>query len=332
MVGIFLLVSVSMAPLQGPDEKINRQKWDVAIAAMKPRQEKFTSAKFLRKEEKQEYFNLIEGGDEPVWITLNTTKSNKIIDCFLFTAEKIANKSKNAPENYGIIINDKYCFEIAKKTGKPWFITGLAHSSASDLDTKNVGFSESYRRPSQQKTRKYGSIPGLFHTYFSITDKETYPDCVILKVSETDSRQIFTLSHKAPAGKVNGTIQTELELDKTNGFIPVRMKQTCNIDNVKHLFTATRKITFANDLIVNIELETIWKITKPEGVEQNALYKSIVKYSYDDIPLSEFQLSAFGYAEPSTPGGWSVPLYAWGIVSVLFFGGVFVFMKRRGSR
>ena len=73
MVGIFLLVSVSMAPLQGPDEKINRQKWDVAIAAMKPRQEKFTSAKFLRKEEKQEYFNLIEGGDEPVWITLNTT-------------------------------------------------------------------------------------------------------------------------------------------------------------------------------------------------------------------------------------------------------------------
>ena len=110
MVGIFLLVSVSMAPLQGPDEKINRQKWDVAIAAMKPRQEKFTSAKFLRKEEKQEYFNLIEGGDEPVWITSNTTKSNKIIDCFLFTAEKIVNKSKNAPENYGIIINDNHHF------------------------------------------------------------------------------------------------------------------------------------------------------------------------------------------------------------------------------
>ena len=208
----------------------------------------------------------------------------------------------------------------------------MAHSSASDLDTKDVGFSVSYRRPSQQKTRKYGSIPGLFDTYFSITDKETYPDCVILKVTETDSRQIFTLSHKVPAGKVNGTIQTELELDKTNGFIPVRMKQTCNIDNVKHFFTATKKISFDNDLIVNIELETIWKITKPEGVDQNALYKSNVKYSYDDIPLSEFQLSAFGYAEPSTPSGWSVPLYAWGIVSALFFGGVFVYMKRRGSR
>ena len=332
MIGIFLLVSVSMAPLQGPDEKINRQKWDVAIAAMKPRQEKFTSAKFLRREEKKEYFNLIEGGDEPVWISSNTVKSNKIIDCYSFTDEKIVGKSKNASVNYGIIINDKYCFEIAKKTGKPWFITGLAHSSASDLDTKDVGFSVSYRRPSQQKTRKYGIIPGLFDTYFSITDKETYPDCVILKVSETDSRQIFTLSHKVPGGKVNGTIQTELELDKTNGFIPVRMKQTCNIDKVKHLFTATRKIYFANDLIVNIELETIWKITKPEGVDQNALYKSNIKYSYDDIPLSEFQLSAFGYAEPAEPGGWSVPFYAWGIVSALFFGGVFVYMKRRGSR
>ena len=110
------------------------------------------------------------------------------------------------------------------------------------------------------------------------------------------------------------------------------MKQTCNIDKVKHLFTATRKIYFANDLIVNIDLETIWKITKPEGVDQNALYKSNIKYSYDDIPLSEFQLSACGYAEPAEPGGWSVPLYAWGIVSALFFGGVFVYMKRRGSR
>lgn len=172
----------------------------------------------------------------------------------------------------------------------------------------------------------------MFQTHFTITDKETHLDCVILKVTETDSRQFFTLSHKAPGGKVNGTIQTELELDKTNGFITVRMKQTCNIDNVKHIFTATKKISFANELPVNVELETIWKITKPEGVDQNALYKSSIKYSYDDIPLNEFQLSAFGYAEPSEPGGWSVPLYAWGIVSALFFGGIFVYMKRRGSR
>ncbi|MCY2946338.1 MAG: hypothetical protein NT142_17735 [Planctomycetota bacterium] len=119
MVGIFLLVSVSMAPLQGPDEKINHQKWEVAIAAMKPRQEKFTSAKFLRREEKKEYFNLIEGGDEPVWISSNTVKSNKIIDCYSFTDEKIVGKSKNASVNYGIIINDKYCFEIAKKQESP---------------------------------------------------------------------------------------------------------------------------------------------------------------------------------------------------------------------
>ncbi len=331
MVGILLLVSLQMVPLQGSDEKINRQKWDVAIAAVKQKQEKFASAKFLKRQEKKEYFNLIESGDEPVWSILNTIKTNKELDCYFYTSERIGKNSTNAPSSYGIIINDKYCFEIAKKIGKPWFITGLAHSSASDLDTKDVGFSVSYRRPSQQKTSGYGTIPGLFQTYFSITDKETHPDCVILKVTETDSRQFFTLSHKAPADKVNGTIQTELELDKTNGFIPVRMKQTCNIDNVKHFFTAIKKISFDNDLPVNIELETIWKITKQEGVDQNALSKTNIKYSYDDIPLNEFQLSDFGYAEPSEPGGWSVPLYAWGIVSALFFGGIFVFMKRRGS-
>ena len=83
MIGIFLLVSVSMAPLQGPDEKINRQKWDVAIAAMKPRQEKFTSAKFLRKEEKQESPGLSPDWripPPPIWTQRMSVFPNPIVD------------------------------------------------------------------------------------------------------------------------------------------------------------------------------------------------------------------------------------------------------------
>lgn len=186
--------------------------------------------------------------------------------------------------------------------------------------------------PPSRKPESMEVFRGCFTPIFQLPIRRPTPIVLSLRLPKPIADKFSTFPTKYPPVKANGTIQTELELDKTNGFIPVRMKQTCNIDNVKHFFTATRKISFDNDLIVNIELETIWKITKPEGVEQNALYKSIVKYSYDDIPLNEFQLSAFGYAEPSTPGGWSVPLYAWGIVSALFFGGVFVYMKRRGSR
>lgn len=254
--------------------------------------------------------------------------------------QKDGDKRKRRSE-YCYGLNSKYCFELKKsKQGSTWILSKVVFVKSDDFDDTKQGFS----LPISFRTQVDESITILVAVEM-VNDKNVMPHNLfelpgfMLKsvTRDEDDENILRakFSYEITDPEMKKSCQTECILDFDIGMhcLPTKLHQTYKLGDKEVIHDWSRKWTKIDNDNYTLKRSIDTKTITNSHTKHLIRIRSDMKINTQDLPESDFTLSAFDFPEP--PGvDWNKP-FPWYLV-VAGIGtaclGVFFLLRSRAKR